>query len=198
MLTNAQIDHLRQSMEPSLFAANYELRHIASGGALFGEAPVMFDDEKLLYNGFAHIDASYGGDDYTAFTLAKRVGGTIYMYGRMWHGHVDTVMDSCIMACRAFRCSPLLVETNGDKGYLARELRNHGMEVIPYAEIMNKYQKISTFLRKWWKNIVWLRGTDPDYLAQIQEYTEDAVHDDAPDSAACLCRKLDRGVLTLE
>lgn len=57
---------------------------------------------------------------------------------------------------------------------------------------MNKYLKISTYLRKWWTKIVWVRGTDPEYLAQIQNYTEDAEHDDAPDSAACCCRKLDR------
>lgn len=198
MLNNAQLDHLRSSMEPSLFAANYELRHIASGSALFGEAPTFFDDPALLHGGIAHIDASYGGDDYTAFTMAKRVGGVIYMFGRMWQGHVDTKIDLCITECRRLRCSPLLLETNGDKGYLAREIRSRGMEVVPYAEKMNKYQKISTFLRKWWKSIVWLRGTDPEYLTQIQEYNEDAEHDDAPDSAACLCRKLDRGALILE
>jgi hypothetical protein len=57
---------------------------------------------------------------------------------------------------------------------------------------MNKYVKISTFLRKWWKNVVFLSGTDPEYIAQIMDYTEDAEHDDAPDSAACVCRILDR------
>ena len=52
--------------------------------------------------------------------------------------------------------------------------------------------KISTFLRKWWDRIVWLEGTDQEYLNQILSYTEDAEHDDAPDSAACVCRILDR------
>ena len=40
--------------------------------------------------------------------------------------------------------------------------------------------------------IEWLEGTDPEYLNQILSYTEDAEHDDAPDSAACVCRILDR------
>ena len=52
--------------------------------------------------------------------------------------------------------------------------------------------KISTFLRKWWKDIKWLEGTDMAYINQILSYTEDAEHDDAPDSAACVCRILDR------
>ena len=39
---------------------------------------------------------------------------------------------------------------------------------------------------------MWLEGTDADYIAQIMDYTEDAGHDDAPDSAACMCRYYDR------
>ena len=57
---------------------------------------------------------------------------------------------------------------------------------------MNKYLKISTYLRKWWKNIVFIQGTDQAYIAQIQDYTEEAEHDDAADGAACCCRALDR------
>ena len=63
-----------------------------------------------------------------------------------------------------------------------------------YQEHQNKYLKISTLLRKWWGNVVFLSGTDPEYIAQIMDYTEEAEHDDAPDSAACICRVLDRKV----
>ena len=48
--------------------------------------------------------------------------------------------------------------------------------------------KISSFLRKWWPNIVFVRGTDQEYINQIMDYTEQAEHDDAPDSAATACR----------
>lgn len=37
-----------------------------------------------------------------------------------------------------------------------------------------------------------LEGTDKAYIAQIMDYTEQAEHDDAPDSAACICRIFDR------
>lgn len=192
LITDDKLAQLRQSMAPSLFAANYELRHIAAENALFSTHPGETEDESVLYDGIAHIDAAYAGEDYTAFTCGRRDGDTLYLYGRLWHRHVDTVMDAILADCDRLRCAPIYCETNGDKGYLSRELRRHGAQTRPYPEAMNKYVKISTFLRKWWKNVVFLSGTDPEYIAQIMDYTEDAEHDDAPDSAACVCRVLDR------
>lgn len=192
LLDDAQLAALRQSMEPSLFAANYELRHIAAADALFAAQPGTTDNAALLRDGIAHIDASYGGEDYTAFTCAARRGDTLYLYGRLWHAHVDTVLDAILTDCNRLMCAPIYCETNADKSYLARELRRRGAQVRAYPERQNKYYKISTYLRKWWGHVVFLSGTDPDYIAQILDYTEQAAHDDAPDSAACVCRILDR------
>ena len=89
-------------------------------------------------------------------------------------------------------CGPILCEDNGDKGFLAKEIKGKGRRAHPYHEKENKYYKISSYLRKWWPNIVWLKGTDRAYIEQIMNYTEDAEHDDAPDSAACVCRHYDR------
>lgn len=192
LLSPQQIDQLRQSMSPSLFAANYELRHIAVERALFTEPPVFTQDESLLRDGIAHIDAAYGGEDYTAFTCGKRVGDKLYLYGRIWHSHVDTVLDVALQEAGRLMCSPVWCEDNGDKGFLGKEIRNRGARASVYHESENKYFKISTFLRKWWSNIVWLQGTDHAYLTQIMDYTEDAEHDDAPDSASVVCRYYDR------
>ena len=192
LLSPAQIEALKKSMEPSLFAANYELRHIASEGALFSTLPDTTDDTTRLRDGVAHVDAAYGGEDFTALTCGKRVGDTLYLYGRLWQAHVDTVMDAIEAECDRLMCSPIWCETNGDKSYLSRELRRRGLQTHPYYEKQNKYFKIATFLRKWWGNVVFVAGTDPAYIAQIMDYTEQATHDDAPDSAACVCRILDR------
>lgn len=192
LLTEAQIAKLKASMSPSLFAANYELKHIAAEDALFPSYPDTTEDADLLRDGVAHIDAAYGGEDYTALTCGRRDGDTLYLYGRLWRAHVDTVMDAVMAECDRLMCAPIYCETNGDKGYLARELRRRGAEVRLYQEKQNKYLKISTFLRKWWGNVVFLAGTDPEYIAQIMDYTEQAEHDDAPDSAACICRIFDR------
>lgn len=205
LMTQEEIDELRQSMPPSLFAANYELRHIASEGALFKTPPVFADDamaaealgrddataEDLLRDGCAHIDAAYGGEDSTAFTCARRRGDTIYLYGRLWHAHVDTVLDACLYDAKRLLCAPIYCEDNADKGYLRKQIVARGTRGVGYYENENKYYKIATWLRKWWKNIVFLRGTDEEYIDEIMDYTEDAEHDDAPDSAASIIRYLD-------
>lgn len=194
IITAEELEAIKQTMSPSLFAANYELQHIASENALFETAPKFFSQPELLRDGIAHIDAAYGGEDYTAFTCGKRIGDTLYMYGKMWHNHIDTVLDKILADCNRLMCAPVYCEDNGDKGFLGKEIRRkqQNMPVRVYHEKENKYQKISSYLRKWWGNIVWLEGTDREYLNQIMDYTEDAEHDDAPDSAACVCRLLDR------
>lgn len=197
LIAPEKLEELRKSMSPSLFAANYELRHIAAENALFDTPPTFTPEAEKLRDGIAHVDAAYGGEDYTALTCAKRDGDTLYLYGRLWRKHVDTLMEALQSETERLMCAPIYCETNGDKGYLARELRRRNMAVRAYPEKMNKYLKISTYLKKWWGNIVFLEGTDRDYIAQIMDYTEDAEHDDAPDSAACCCRILDRNGASL-
>jgi hypothetical protein len=192
LLSKEQIETLRQSMAPSLFAANYELQHIASENALFTTPPTFTNDESLFRDGMAHIDAAYGGEDWTAFTCGKRVGDKLYMYGRTWQKHVDTVLPACIAEAQRLMCAPVYCEDNGDKGYLAKEIKRLGARPAIYHEKENKYIKISSYLRKWWPNIVWLEGTDREYINQIMDYTEDAEHDDCPDSAASMARIYDR------
>lgn len=192
IMSKELIESKRNSMSPSLFAANYELRHIAAENALFSTPPVYTDDKTLLRDGMCHVDAAYGGEDYTAFTCGKKIGNTLYLYGKMWPNHVDTVIDYIIAEAKELMCAPLYCEDNGDKGFLANEFRKRGLKAVTYHEAENKYIKISTFLRKWWGNIVWLEGTDKEYINQIMDYTEDAEHDDAPDSASVICRYYDK------
>ena len=163
----------------------------ASEGALFTTYPTFTDDETLLYNGIAHIDAAYGGSDGSALTCARRDGDKIYVFGRLRNAHIDTLMDFYSTETHKLRCAPILMERNADKGFLGKELRRMGNIVRLYDETQNKFMKIATYLRKWWGNIVFLKGTDRAYLEQIMAYSEQAEHDDAPDSAACVCRWFD-------
>ena len=195
LITKEQLDQLRQSMAPSLFAANYELKHIASSELIFETPPRFTDDPMNLRDGVAHVDAAYGGSDYTAFTCGKldRDNDILYLYGKLWHKAVDKVMDPIIEEAQRLMCEPIKCEKNGDKGFLIRELFERGAYASGYVESQNKFVKICTYLKKWWPRIVFLEGTDPEYIDQILDYTENAEHDDAPDSAACICRILERG-----
>ena len=192
-LPPAFVENLKREYQGTVLYDRYILgMWAAAEGALFTTYPEFTDDEELLYNGIAHVDASYGGSDYTAFTCGKRDGDKLYLYGKLWNRHVDTVVDFIAQKTHDLRCSPIYMETNADKGYLGREFQRNGEQTRMYNEYQNKFFKIATFLRKWWPNIVFLEGTDKAYISQILSYTEAAEHDDAPDSAACVCRILDR------
>lgn len=191
LIEKEKLQELRRSMSPSLFAANYELKHIADENALFSE-PQFIEDETAIYDGVAHIDAAYGGEDYTAYTVIRKLGERYIAFGKLFDKHVDDCIAEISRLHEKYRAGSIMCELNADKGYLAKELKNNGFEVKTYHEHMNKYIKISTHLRSAWDKIYWLDDTDPEYLSQILDYTENAAHDDAPDSAASLLRKLQK------
>lgn len=189
LMSTAQIEAVKSHMTASLFAANYELRHIAAEDVIF-DKPQTGGDPAMVEQGIPHIDAAYHGEDYTAFTIANKIDGKYYVYGRMWRKHIDDVEDEIIRLRKAFNAGKIHCEDNGDKGYLAKSLRNKGERVSPYHESMNKYLKITSWLKDVWKDVIFVKGTDPEYIEQICDYNEDAEHDDAPDSLASLIRLL--------
>lgn len=189
LISEEKLKNLREAMTASLFAANYELRHIASDDVIF-TSPQTGEDPALAEQGICHIDASYGGEDGTAFTICKKSGGKYYIYGRLWHKHVDDCLPEIIRLRKAFNAGIIYCERNADKGYLAKTLRERGERADTYHEKTNKFVKITSYLKSEWKNVVFVAGTDAEYINQICDYTENAEHDDAPDSAASIVRKL--------
>lgn len=190
LISAEELEQIRRSMLPSLFAANYELRHIASEDVIFTNPQTGADPAKLDNANLCHIDASYGGEDYTAFTIAKKAEGKIYVLGKLWHDHFLHHIDEMIRLRKQFRAGPFHMESNSDQGYVAKEMRSKGEISIEYVEDMNKFVKISTYLYEKWENIVFVRGTDEAYIKQVCDYTADADHDDAPDSLAVCVKKL--------
>lgn len=189
LISEEKLKNLREAMTASLFAANYELRHIASDDVIF-TSPQTGADPALAEQGICHIDASYGGEDGTAFTICKKSGGKYYIYGRLWQKHVDDCLPEIIRLRKAFNAGIIYCERNADKGYLAKTLRERGERADTYHEKTNKFVKITSYLKSEWKNVVFVAGTDQEYINQICDYTENAEHDDAPDSAASIVRKL--------
>lgn len=189
LISKEELEEIKGKMTPSLFAANYELKHIADDEVLFPN-PVTGADPAMVEQGKCHVDAAYGGEDYTAFTIVRKYEGKYYVFGKLWHKHVDDCTDEIIRYRQAFNAGRISMETNGDKGYLSKALRAKGERTSPYPEKMNKYLKITSYLKGEWKNVVFVAGTDEAYIKQIEEYNENAEHDDAPDSLASLIRQL--------
>lgn len=190
LIPRSTLENIRQSMTPSLFAANYELKHIADGDALFTN-PTFINECELIENGIGHIDASYGGEDGTAFTIAKKQkDGKIVMLGKRWNKHINLCLGEIKAMYDYYKVGTIYCERNADKGYLKDELLSNGFIADDYHESTNKFIKISSYLKKQWINVLWLEETDPDYINEILDYTENAEHDDAPDSAASILREL--------
>lgn len=189
LISDEQLEVIKKSMTRSLFAANYELRHIAAEDVIF-QNPQTGADPSLVEQGECHIDAAYGGEDYTAFTICRKKDGKYYVYGRCWRKHVDDVQDEIIRLRQAFNAGRIHCENNGDKGYLGKALRQKGERVNIYRENMNKFLKITSYLKAEWENVVFVVGTDKEYIDQICDYNENAEHDDAADSLASIVRIL--------
>ncbi|RVU97048.1 hypothetical protein EII22_08935 [Coriobacteriales bacterium OH1046] len=193
LMTREEVQQVRKSMSPSLFAANYELKHIADGEAMFSE-PAFFSDPAMLREGIGHIDAAYGGEDGTAFSAISERGGAVYAHIRLWPGrHVEDCLPEIVRTCRQLRIGTVFCERNSDKGYLAKSIRRMGHPSMGYAEDTNKYIKISTHLRSAWDRVRFLDcgdwPLDAEALNQVLDYTENAAHDDMPDSLASAIRQ---------
>lgn len=189
LMSDEEIAEIRGKMTASLFAANYELRHIAAEDVIF-DNPQTGADPSLVEQGECHIDAAFYGEDYTAFTIMKKHEGKYYVYGRCWRRHVEDCYAEIIQDYDRFMCWRVSLETNADKGMVGKELRNMGLRVSLYTEKMNKYLKIVTYLKTIWKDVVFVQGTDSEYINQICDFNENCEHDDAADSCASLARIL--------
>ena len=187
IISAERLEKIKQTMTASLFAANYELKHIASDDVIFSN-PITNENPELIKNGTSHCDAAFYGEDYTAFTIAAKHDGYYYVFGKCWRKHIDDVMDKCVEYHNNNLCQKLYIEKNADKGYVAKEFRKKGLRVVSYNEHQNKYVKITTHLKFVWDKIRFVKGTDTEYIDMICDYNDNAEHDDCPDSLSSLIR----------
>ena len=184
-----KLQQIKDSMIPSLFSCNYELRIIASEDVIFTD-PQKGASIDTVMDGIMHVDSAFYGEDYTAWGVMTKHDGKYYLYGRCKRKHVEDCYGDIMADYERFRCGKMYNESNADKGFVARDLRKAGAKVILYSEKENKYIKIVTHLKAIWKDLQFVEGTDKEYIEQICNYFEEAEHDDAPDNAACLARLL--------
>lgn len=190
LLSSEELEAIKSSMSPSLFATNYELKHIAAEDLLFPETEEGADVGLLQNICTGHVDSAFYGEDYTAFSAMAYRDGKFYLFGKLWRKHVEDCYGDILRLYNQLGCDKLFTERNADKGMVANALKQLGIRSVTYDESFNKHVKISVFLKMIWKDLVFVEGTDRAYIEQIYDYDENADHDDAPDSAACLARLL--------
>lgn len=189
LISDEKIRDIKAKMLPSLFACNYELKIIASEDVIFSD-PQTGADPALVEQGTAHIDASYGGADKTAFTIGRKKDGKLYVFGKLWSKHIDECRPQIKSYMESFMAGKIWCEDNADKGYLKKELKKDGLRAVGYHESMNKFVKITSYLKGAWSDVVFVEGTDEEYIQMVLDYNENADHDDAPDSLASIVRLL--------
>lgn len=190
LISPEELEVIRSTTTPAMFAANYELEFVADDDALFKEPKWDQWQSKEITHCSAHIDAAYGGDDFNALTIgAERKDKTLQMIGFTFKGTIADWIPHIAEICRAHRVKKIYVEKQSDRGWTASMLKNAGMMVQEYDENMKKEHKIATYLYEVWHRVVWDPETDDDYMAQVTDWTaESKGHDDALDSAASLVR----------
>lgn len=180
---------IKETTTPSLYAINYELKHIASENQMFTNP--QFGEWDYRESCYGHIDAKYEGTDTGALTFFSKTNNKEYPFqaiGFYFNCHVDDYIETIIDMYHKYNCIAIYKEKNDDKGYTAKALQKRGLQAISYHEDENKHIKISNYIYPVWKQIRWANETDLNHLNQIVDYEEGAEPDDAPDSLASLIK----------
>jgi len=191
-LTPERIAEIRSRTTPSLFAINYQLKHIADENKIFID-PKFADWKQDNRDNLAHIDCAYSGTHYTALTMIQHIAGKIIIKGYTWRRSIVELYDTIAGIIRENNCKSCYMEDNADKGLGRQELMKHFTSVSGYHESENKHNKIIGYLKRNWPELHFANDCQDEYLNQILDYEEGLEPDDCPDSASCAVRLIKRG-----
>jgi len=186
-LTPEVIADIRARTTPSLFAANYELKHIADKDKLFADLKYSrFNTECSGIIGI--IDTAYSGTHYTSFSLLEFWGGKYIIKGWAWRESIVDLYAKISGLATAHNCGTIYIEENGDKGLAKKAMQPFYPNIVGYTERENKHNKIVGHLKGNWQEIYFDDSLNTDaqveYNNQIIDYAEGVEPDDAPDNAA--------------
>ena len=195
IMTDEMIAEKRLRTTKGEFAANYELRHVPSDDVLFTD-PKTGAPREMAMQGESHVDAAYYGEDWTAFTTAAIHDGKFYVLGKCWRKHIDDVEDNIVQIHNRMQAGKLHTEKSIDEIFRQAQKAFNAWSKLSMeqrtTDNLNKFIKISSYLKAEWPDIIFVEGTDPKYIEMICDYNEDAEHDDCPDSLASLIRIIGR------
>jgi hypothetical protein len=193
--TPAYIKHLKDTLTPAMYAAQYELKIISDQDRKFSEPRYVKWPEQVETVGY--LDPAYGGDCTTALTLIGNWREAWYAVGFVWDQDATKMGKQLAEVMKKWKCGTCYVESNKDEGYAASELEKYHAAVTKKKESENKHVKIVTYAVRAWPLLNWCSFEDcPDeeyeaYMSQVLDYRENEKPNDAPDSLAALCRELD-------
>jgi hypothetical protein len=197
LFTAEEIAIKRKFTTPVLWAVNYNLVFESEQDMMFLNPHLGKWHREDVVRVKAHVDAAYDGNHYCALTIMAQLKNRKFnAAGWIYPGNIKDWIPFVVQKMVAYGCDGLYMEENADRGYSADAFRKHPavqnahIWVTDYDERMKKDSKISTYLYEIWKDIEWDEaGMDKNYLEQVTDYMADQEPNDAPDSAASLCRE---------
>lgn len=192
IMSQDEILKKKSKMTNAAFAANYELRLVASDDVVFKD-PRYERWIPSIRTGIGHVDKKYSGTDTNALSfVAKKPNGRYQVYGKIWHENIKEIWSEIYVLWKKYNIGTIYSESNDDKEFASDKLRDMGIPVDPYHEGTNKHVKILNHLKEncFFDLIDFDPETDPEYMSQILDYVEGGEPDDAPDSLASLGRIL--------
>jgi len=188
--TPDKIHEYRSQLGASLFAANYELKHIADEDRLFDD-PIYGAWPERFTRISAWCDPSYEGKASTALAMIGiDPDGQAWGRGWVWFKHIIDCYDDIVKSLNDYKCGTLFIETNADKGFSKRDLSEKYPRVVGRNEKQNKHIKIVSFLKQNWNIIKFAKDTQPEGMNQVMDYSEDAEFKDLADAYASLIREM--------
>lgn len=186
---DAYIAKQKANLPRSLFAANYELKHIEAVDPEF-ENPRMYDPGEFDHKELqlrASIDPAFDGKDHTALVIGCVFEGEFrIIYGQIWRRNVADIYGDIERILRQFRVGMVLCERNQAQVLVVREFQRRGFYTKGVLSVSNKFARITSALKKNWHLIQFSTDVSTKFLDQILEYNENADKDDAPDALASL------------
>jgi hypothetical protein len=189
----------KTSMPVSLWAANYELKHIKDVAQEFAD---FIEGEPLTeLPRYWYIDPAFGGDDCTAIWEGCTDGEFIYLtWAAMYRDSIASKFDEIEAQFWARGVTKIFYEDSGAQRLVGPEFERRGIPSEGKASNKNKYARITAALKPAWHIMRFSKvlidsmsritegGPEqpPNPMIELMEYNASADHDDSPDACAGL------------
>lgn len=176
-----------KSLGQSLYACNYELRHVADENSLFPDMKFKMWDNNLT--SCCWLDPAWGGVCTSGITFIQRQGNDIVVRGWVYQAHITDCKEKLKEKITRCNCIDPMFEANGVDREREKEIR----EITPLIRGVhasdNKNYRIIFNIKRNYDKIYFSNDCQLEYLEQMRNYIEGEVPNEAPDSLASLLRE---------
>lgn len=189
----------KASLPKSLWAANYELKHVKDVDKEFLE-PIEGSPTEAISK-YWYTDPAFGGKDCTATWEGGTDGEFIYLtWASMYRKSIAEKYDEYESQFWARDVTKVFYEKNGAQRLIGPELDRRNIPNEGVNNVPNKFARITASLKPVWHKLRFhpdliaslykvvdvSEETPPNPMLELLEYNIDAEHDDSPDACAGL------------